>query len=164
MKRNLLRTLCCLLVAACAGLQLNAAVADDLKVLVVELQTGDMEDFLFADQPVVSFEGEKVLVTSSVASTEYERNDVKKFYFAAQATAIADAQGKSAFSFEYIDNQTVRIKGNGLSEASLYNAEGKLVAKSQAAGESISVSLNGYAPGVYILSVPGHTSLKIVKK
>lgn len=164
MKKNLLRTLCSLVLAAMAGVQLQAAVNDDIEKLVVELNNDTRYVYQLADKPVVTFEDDSIKVASSAASAKYLRTDVKNFHFGdATVTSIKDASTNDIV-LTYLDNENVSLTGNGLSGVTLYNAEGKLLSKPEANGTGVSVSLKGYAPGVYLLQVPGHITYKLIKK
>jgi len=164
MKKKLLRTFCFLTLAAIAGVQLNAAVSAEIEKLVVELNNDTRYVYQLADKPVVTFEDDSIKVASTTASAKYLRTDVKNFHFGdATVTGIKNA-GSNDIILTYLDNENVSLTGRALSGVKLYNAEGKLLSKPESDGTGVSVSLKGYAPGVYLLCVPGHITYKLIKK
>ena len=165
MKKRLLHTLCCLLCAVCAGWVTEAQAADDdLTRLVMELRDGTTDVYELADKPIVTFDGSKVKIASAAATADYERSDVKNFHFTSAATGLSDVAAQGALTLRYTDNESVTLTGNGLIEASLYNAEGKLMNQVSAQNGTLTLSLKSYVPGIYLLNVPGHTTYKLIKK
>lgn len=163
MKKSLLRTLCCLLCAVCASMLSAARAADEVTQLVVELTNGKTDVFQLADKPVVTFEGTQVKVASSAANTAYERTEVKNFHFSNTATGIADAKAEGSLTLRYTDNATVTLTAAGPLKAALYNAQGQLVTRGAAEG-TLTLSFADSPAGVYVLTVEGHHTYKLVKK
>lgn len=164
MKKKLLRTFCFLALSAIAGIQLNATVSAEIEKLVVELNNDTRYIYQLADKPVVTFEDDSIKVASSAASAKYLRTDVKNFHFGdGTATDIKNA-GSNDIVLTYLDNENISLTGRALGGVVLYNAEGKLLSKPEDNGTGVSVSLKGYAPGVYLLQIPGHITYKLIKK
>lgn len=164
MKKNLLRMICCIAIVTMASMQLKAAVTDEIEKIVVELTNDNLYVYKLSEKPVVTFDDNSVKVASSVASATYVRSEVKNFHFGDATVTDIQSVSKKQITLTYLDNENVSITGEGLQGVTLYNAEGKLLDQPQVQADGVSVSLKGYAPGVYILNVPNHTTYKIIKK
>lgn len=142
-----------------------AALADeaDAQVLVLKFSDAKTANFYLADQPVITFDDGKFVVTSGTAVAEYAQADVTEYYFASVPTAVQD-HAVGTFSFKYNDNAHVYVSGTKAAKAALYDVSGKLVSTAAVTDGSVTVSLEGCAPGVYVLSLENDHSFKIIKK
>lgn len=142
-----------------------AVLADeaDPQVLVLKFSDDQTANFYLADQPVITFDDGKFVVTSGTAVAEYDQAEVTEYYFASVPTSVQD-QVAGTFSFKYNDNAHVYVSGTKAAKASLYDVSGKLVSTAVVSDGSVTVSLEGCAPGVYVLNLENDHSFKIIKK
>lgn len=97
-------------------------------------------------------------------TTDYEQSAVAEFYFDyVVPTAIAGTESKT-FSLTYTDNRTVTVGGTKAKTATLYAADGTLVARKSVVEGAVSVSLDSCKPGVYVLTLENEHTFKLIKR
>ena len=142
------------------------ALAEEKTMLVVILQNGQQQSYVFADRPKVTFDATNLYITSAAIEDSYEMSKVVKFVFEkGDATAIAPVVvGENRITF--VDGEHVVLEGLAPATAvSLLDLGGHLLGKTAAdASGSASVTLSGQPSGVYIVGVAGGKSYKIVKR
>lgn len=161
MKNFILFLLCCLVAPL-------AAHADD-NTLVLHFTDGtEMRYILNDDTPVMTFEGDSIVVTTQTVGTtgRYDLTDVDYFkYEVYDANAIVNVNTGA-------DGNGLSVKGNrvdisGLPAGSsvfIYDTVGKLYSSLKADAQGrCSLSLDNLARGVYIIKAY-HISTKITKK
>lgn len=146
-----------------------ATYADDTdttprQALVLKFVDGGTASFFLADQPEVGFADGKLTVTSVGVTTDNEQSAVAEFYFDyVVPTAIAGTESKT-FSLTYTDNRTVTVGGTKAKTATLYAADGTLVARKSVVEGAVSVSLDSCNPGVYVLTLENEHTFKLIKR
>lgn len=165
MKAKFLQALLVLLLSV----PIVAAAATDSETprqaLVLKFADATEETFFLADQPEVTFDGGKLKVMASGVETDFDQASVTEFYFDYRTTptsVTSATAGKSTFS--YTDNTTVSVTGSKGSVATLYTVGGKQLLRKSVEGGSVTVSLAGYAPGIYLLNIENDNTYKIIKK
>ena len=78
-------------------------------------------------------------------------------------TAITGTESKT-FSLTYTDNRTVTVGGTKAKTATLYAADGTLVARKSVVEGAVSVSLDSCKPGVYVLTLENEHTFKLIKR
>ena len=139
----------------------KASAAADNTSLVVELRDGSTTNFLLADKPKVTFTAEQMNIVSSAFSMEFDRADVKNFHFV----------NDDATSVEAPMEPDAKVEGNtlilsGIDDGTaivIYNTSGLPVKHVVAVGGNCTVSLDGLAAGVYIVTFK-NTTFKFLKK
>lgn len=165
MKARLLQALLALLLLSSSV----ATYADDTdttprQALVLKFVDDGTASFFLADQPEVGFADGKLTVTSVGVTTDYEQSAVAEFYFDyVVPTAIAGTESKT-FSLTYTDNRTVTVGGTKAKTATLYAADGTLVARKSVVEGAVSVSLDSCKPGVYVLTLENEHTFKLIKR
>lgn len=150
--RTLLAALLFLPIAATAQSQLAIKLVDESIVR-----------FVLTDKPVISFEGEQLLVKSDAAEAAYARADVAEFYFEPEGTSVDHATADN-LRFSYLDNETVSVEGSK-SPLRLYDNSGRLLqAPVSTTGTKQTLSLNGLPAGVYLVKISQQQTIKIFKK
>lgn len=76
---------------------------------------------------------------------------------------IAGTESKT-FSLTYTDNRTVTVGGTKAKTATLYAADGTLVARKSVVEGAVSVSLDSCKPGVYVLTLENEHTFKLIKR
>lgn len=118
--------------------------------LKVHSKTGDVVTYAFADEPVVTYQGSLLVLTTTTTSVEYPLSDVEKITFGDTDTAIDQIEMDGT-------------PGND-QEVVIYSLNGNIVARHaiDAQGDS-SFSLALLQNGTYVIK-KGNTSYKIIKK
>lgn len=133
-------------------------------VLIVEMKTGEKMFFKLTEMPVLTFDSEKVFISTSSFSAEYA--DVKKYYFDDYVTDIEQlAADKKAVLFKFINHYTVLISGVAQkARLKVVNIEGKnMPLDTDNTIEGITVNLSNYPKGLYIITC-GKYSFKVNKR
>lgn len=138
------------------------AQAQDNATLVLWLSDGTKTDIEVSQLPQIKFENDKVIITSSVLNMEYKAEEVLRFTYKGEGTAISPIQDEASVSQE-----NGRLVFHGISSAnqvSVYSTNGTRIPVSLSNnGGFYSLSLSTIPTGVYILKVNGKTS-KFTKK
>lgn len=136
--------------------------AQDKATLVIWLSDGTKTDIEVSQLPQIKFENDKVIITSSVLNMEYNAEEVLRFTYKGEGTAISPVQDEAGVSQE-----NGRLVFHGISSAnqvSVYSAKGtRIPVRLSNNGGHFSLSLSSIPSGVYILKVNGKTS-KFTKK
>lgn len=137
--------------------------------MLLQLKNGESIRFELQSRPVVSFSADSIYLKSAavVAALPYAYNDIAKMEFEDVATSIDTVDKKSAsFGFVMKDAETIKIYGEDIKQWNIaaYTTYGKtLPVKTIADSNSVVISLEGVASGVYVIRVNGK-SYKIYKK
>ena len=136
--------------------------AQDKTTLVLWLSDGTKTDIEVSQLPQIKFENEKVIITSSVLNMEYNAEEVLRFTYKGEGTAISPVQDEAGVSQE-----NGRLVFHGISSAnqvSVYSAKGtRIPVRLSNNGGIYSLFLSPIPSGVYILKINGKTS-KFTKK
>ena len=136
--------------------------AQDNATLVLWLADGTKTDIEVSQQPQIKFENDKVIITSSVLNMEYEADEVLRFTYKGEGTAISPIHEEASVSQE--DGRLVFHGITSAEQVSVYSANGTIIHVSLLNnGGNYSLSLSSIPKGVYILNVNGKTS-KFTKK
>lgn len=140
------------------------------QALVLRFTDQTTASFFLADEPEVGFADGKLTVNATGVATDYEQSAVAEFYFdyvtpppPTPPTSLSSVDGKS-FSFVYTDNNTVTVSGSKAASATLYTADGQLVASKNVVNGTVTMSLEGCKPGVYVLTLQNEHTFKLIKK
>ena len=130
--------------------------------LVLHHADGTTTDVQLYTQPQVRFEGDRVLITSTVLDMDYAKEDVITFTYKGNGTGIGIPKAEADYSQE---GDCMVFHGiASTSKVAVYNSNGiRVPARLSAAGDDVTLSLSSIPQGVYILSVNGKTS-KFMKR
>lgn len=156
MKKRILSVLLLLCGTLCA----NAAV----KYMTVEQTSGAKYSFLLADNPVVTYVDDNLVVNGN-ASTSYALTSVAKFYFTeeSEATVVAKVETQMLRVLS-LDENTLRVENaEADAKVTLVRLDGVMVLMKKTDKDgSATVSLPT-AQSVYVLTV-GNQSFKLIRK
>ena len=152
--------LCFLLAGTSKGLAAEASAGQERK-LVVWLKDGEKVYYDLEESPKTTFTGSDVIITTDVVTVSYPMEQVLRYTYDLATTDIENlkeneihiSQHGNSLGFENLKSGTV-IK--------VYSIDGTLK-DSVSAGGSVTVSLDNYSSGVYIIKVNGMT-YKVLKK
>lgn len=136
--------------------------AKNITTLVMELNDGTLNSFIFSEMPIITMPENDVAVKSESITVEVVRNDVKKFFFSELETAIRSPKINNDIVFNCQDKNNIRV--SGLKDGQIvyvYNIYGVMIDSSNASSTGeVTVSLNSDKSGTYILKC-GDRSIKI---
>lgn len=152
---------------ACLCAQAQSTSDEETQCLSLNFASGDIILFELPDNPVVTFGDTDLTVsTDKGINVSYERSGLTNFTFAQgnnTITGIADIAADADYTVEFTDKDNFIVRGANIDEVKLFNISGACVCTVRAvAGEAV-VSLSDLNAGVYLVEIPGHRSMKIVK-
>ena len=119
--------------------------------------------FLYT-RPKVTFEGDQVVITSSVATMSYPASDVLRFTYGTEPLPTEASSPTVGDTFHQNGEQILFDAKVKASDVQLFTEDGKrLKAKATIVNGRPTLSLTSLPAGVYLLKVNGRTS-KILKK
>lgn len=138
-----------------------------VSMLLIHLNDDKVDQYILSQTPEVTFEGTDLVVNSNDAFTNYDRSNVshfeiKKVQIASVEQTPADELAKG-FTLKYVDNATLEVYANGLSQVEIYNASGMKVASAKADQGKATISVADLTPGIYVVTTNCHQAVKIVK-
>ena len=149
-----------ILVPLLAGLSSLAALAIDLKVNFTDGRTAS---FPFSTRPVITYTASDMVITASGSVASYARKDIADFTF-------SESSGVGAID---ADNLQITLDGRRLAVKGLpddariavYDLGGtRHFAPASRQDGSVALDLGGMAPGVYLVDIPNHHTIKISLK
>lgn len=150
------------LISFIALLLISWGVKAQAQTLVLWHSDGTTTDVELFTQPNVLFKNNKVFVTSSVASLEYDEKDVVRFTYKGKSTGITSPSMDSNYSQE--NGQVVFHEIKSTDKIALYKTNGIRVPVCLVIhGNSATLPLSSIPSGIYLLCVNGRTS-KFTKK
>ena len=165
MKKKFL-SLMALTVALLLPAQLRADTEQTVEVqyLVIEETDGTTSQFALTDAPLITFNGDQLVVTSAGDELSFALSGVKNYHFDKEeiTTAIDDApvapnaNGESTPTIAFGE-----AKFSGLKEGTrivVYTAEGRMVSSATAGRNGdVSINLRSLPQGIYILRTPSNS-------
>lgn len=137
--------------------------ASNQAALKLVLHNGMTASFLLSEQPVLSFENDLIVVTSSTVSASYQLSDVKEYYFVELSNSVDNLQ-KDEVRFVRQANDEVIIYGIPTTGVDVYDLSGRRQTVTiQQQGNALSVSLRQLPATAYIIRL-NHQSIKLIKK
>lgn len=133
------------------------------EVLVIHLQAGGDASFALAQQPVITLEGESMVVKGSQINYSVPISDVAYYHFAASGTDIQQPQ--MANNKPVISNGHVQFSGLAAgSRVCVYTIDGKQLGSYRADDSGcVDVDVTTLSKGIYVLKSPT-TSIKITNR
>lgn len=127
------------------------------QTLVLHHANGTTTDVELYTLPQVKFDGDRVLITSTVLDMEYPKQDVLRFTYKGGALGISKPNGKVEYSKENGQLVFHGIKSTG--DIAVHTAKGiRVPVRIQRSGSTATLPLNSIPSGVYLLTVNGRTS------
>lgn len=164
MKKKLLITLLMLFVAVAT--QADAPTDESSSALVVTTKNGMQTTFvLLQEEPMVKFEGQNLVVTTSQGVVNFALTDVQRFnYVNLPATGIQEVEKTTQTDVSYEDGTLLLSQLKAGAQVGVYTMEGKLVhqLKPRHSG-TFRVNLSSLPNGVYVVKADTLT-YKIIKR
>jgi len=138
------------------------------KVLVLQMKSGDMHTFFLSEQPVVTFEGERLAISvKDDTSVDYARSDVERFFFVDTTYEGIETVQTNEFRFVRLKNDAVSIYGlnSGDKLVRVYDLQGRLCPADIAVEDTeAQISLTNLPQGTYVIQVGKKQPIKVLKK
>lgn len=127
------------------------------QTLVLHHSDGTTTDVELYTQPRVLFEGDKVLIISTVLNMEYPKDGVLRFTYKGGSLAVNSPKAEADVSR---DNDRLVFHGvKSHDKVAVYNAKGIRIPVSLSRQDNdVALPLSAIPSGVYVLSVNGRTS------
>jgi len=127
------------------------------QTLVLHHADGTTTDVQLYTLPKVTFQGDNVVIASTVLNMEYPKSDILRFTYKGSFTGISSPTAKANYAER--DGQLVF---NGISQQdkiAVYTASGiRVPVNIQRTGDAAVLPLSAIPSGVYLLNVNGRTS------
>jgi hypothetical protein len=143
-------------------LPISALAADT--TLVVERTNGTTASFALKDHPVLTMGGTQLKIVSDVIQTEFERTDVKQFYFLTNSTDIQQTK-KDMVLFHQTDANHLEISGLPANESiTVCDMGGQSIGTVRRTQDGAVVSFSNQQKGIYLIQVGKSQTNKFIKK
>ena len=141
-----------MLAALCCGQQAMA------QTLVLHHADGTTTDVELYTMPQVTFQNDKVLITSTVLNMEYPKENVLRFtYKGGTATSVGKLKPNADYTQK--NDQIVFHGIKSADKVAVYSANGiRVPVRLVRCGSDVTLSLSSIPSGVYLLNVNGKTS------
>lgn len=141
-----------------ALLLLASSLHIEAQTLVLHHADGTTTDVELFTQPQVTFQDDKVLITSTVLDMEYPKDNVLRFTYKG-GTVTAVGKVKENANYSQHGNQIVFHGIKSQDKVAVYTASGVRVPITiTRSGDDIALPLSAIPSGVYLLIVNGKTS------
>lgn len=153
-----------MLVLSVGWMKAETEIAHKLKL---ELKDGSVSEFLFSDDPQITFSGNIVNVKAAQTQISVDYTMINQFY--TEAYELVGLQKISADSnkmrVEFVGPYEVCITGACNADViSVQSLNGKRVqAQINAQPGEIRIDLSNQPAGAYLISLPNHQTIKIMK-
>lgn len=161
---HMLRAMFALMMVVAACMWCSAAEPLSGPALRVHLSSGEIEMYLLANEPVITFADDHCLIKSSDFSADYEMAKIDHADFVADASSGIEDQEISII-VDLSDPEAVTVYGlESNAPLSLYSIAGVALGATKAdESGTASISLAGLQAGVYIVTT-NQTTFKIYRK
>lgn len=135
----------------------------EAKYMTIEMKTGTTISFLLADNPVITYNNESLVVNNDIKTT-YSFEDVKNYHFTESFATGVNALPTNELRIVWIDDETIGVQNaQPNSIIAITAVSGVVVSQTRTATDGISTVRMPSKAGVYVLSVDKQ-SFKITRK
>ena len=135
----------------------------EAKYMTIEMKTGTTISFLLADNPVITYNNESLVINNDIKTT-YSFEDVKNYHFTESFATGVNALPTNGLRIVWIDDETIVVQNaqpNSIIAITAVN--GVVVSQARTAADGISTVRMPSKAGVYVLSVDKQ-SFKFTRK
>ena len=135
----------------------------EVKYMTIEMKNGSKISFLLADNPVITYQSESLVVNNDAKNT-YSFEDVKNYHFTEMDESGVDNLPANDLRIVWVDDETIGVQ-NALpnSTIAITVINGVVVSQTKTDADGKSTVRMPNKTGVYVLSV-GKQSFKIIRK
>jgi len=135
-------------------------------ILRVALKNGNENDYILADRPQISFEGNKVIFLCNEISTSYLTENIQNFVFLDGTETGVQEMKTGNTRFCYSEKGVVRVEGvikmNGIKVFSINGQQYQPPMKYE--NNCVEIELSPLPYGCYIINIDKNQSVKIIRK
>ncbi len=146
---------------------LSLVSAANAEALIVEQRNGEQQttktSYELGDKPVLTFNENRLVVKTNVASAEFEIANVVKYYFA-ESDLTGQENSDAEMGYVYVTEEGVKIeKFAPFVSVSLFGVTGQLIKTYQTSADgSLEITLSDKAKGIYLVKT-NNTTIKVIK-
>lgn len=142
----------------------TAVMADEPVTLNIHLSDGTIHSILLYTRPQVTFEGDRVIFTSPVATFSYDAQQVLRFTYSGSAKPDRVTAPDASDLYRQTEEQLIFDSKVKASDIQLFTEDGKRMSISvKPSGGRPCLSIKNLPVGIYLLKVNDRTT-KILKK
>ncbi len=135
----------------------------EAQYMTIEMKTGTAISFLLADNPVITYKNESLVVNND-AKTTYSFEDVKNYHFTESFETGVNALPTNELRIMWIDGETIGVQNaRPNSIIAITSVNGVVVSQTKTAANGNSMVRMPSEAGIYVLSV-NKQSFKIIRK
>ncbi|MCR5246351.1 MAG: hypothetical protein K6E14_01005 [Paludibacteraceae bacterium] len=137
--------------------------AEKQQYMTIEQLDGSKFSFLLDENPVVTYEGENLVVNGS-ATTSYAISNIKNYHFTESNETAVKGQVADMFCVVGLDEATLKVQNAKASEkVALINIKGVVISEASTDDEGSTTVKLPEQKGVYVLTV-GTKAIKVIRK
>lgn len=129
--------------------------------LIFSYGQNQTKEFALSKKPVLTVEGDNFVIKTADAQETLPIADVKSFTFTQLSTGITDVVS-SDYAVTVTDG-IVTVKGSDVESATVYSTLGSQLITVKAVDGTAVIDLSSLRPGIYLVTVPGHETVKVKK-
>lgn len=135
----------------------------EVKYMTIEMKNGSKISFLLADNPVITYQSESLVVNNDAKNT-YSFEDVKNYHFTEMDESGVDNLPANDLRIVWVDNETIGVQ-NALpnSTIAITAINGVVISQTKTDADGKSTVRMPNKTGVYVISA-GKQSFKIIRK
>ena len=135
----------------------------EVRYMTIEMKNGSMISFLLADNPVITYQSESLVINND-AKTTYSFEDIKNYHFTEMDESGVDALSANDLRIIWVDDETIGVQ-NALPNSiiAITAVNGVVVSQTQTDVERKATVKIPNKAGVYVITV-GKQSFKIIRK
>ena len=113
------------LIGLLTALLLTMTASGQVTTLVIELVNGQTASYTLAEKPVLTMQGTKLTIATSMVETSYERTSVARFYFSESATGIVNTEARQLTYTQTAADEFVVSDISAAEQVTVYDLSGK---------------------------------------
>lgn len=160
MKKGII-TLLLSLVIPCTAMV--AAEGEEMTRLTIEHNDGTSTHMLLTDSPVLTFDGGDMLIKSENIDMRVSRSEISKMHFTKSTPTSVENTFQNDYTVCYLDG-ILTVSGENLTDATVFDTTGRQTNRFHATDGVITADMSTCTPGIYIVAISGHPSIKLLVK
>lgn len=135
----------------------------EAKYMTIEMSNGSKISFLLADNPVITYQKESLVVNNNEKTT-YSFEAVKNYHFTESNDSRVDALSANELRIVWVDDETIEVQNaQSNSIVAIVAINGVVASQTKTDAEGTATVKIPNKAGVYVVTV-GRQSFKIIRK
>ena len=148
------------LIAAMLAMPAFGETPEDMSLIFTYGQN-QTKQFALTKKPVLTVDGDNFVIKTTDGQETLPIADVKSFTFSQLSSGVNDVVGTD-YAVTVADG-IVTVKGSDVESATVYSTLGSQLLTVKAVGGTAVIDLSSLRPGIYLVAVPGHETVKVMK-